>query len=391
MNIKKTYWACDWYEAELSRNLCFIYRPSVELFQWNSSMTAVWNLVVQMLGYKRHSTFLRQMATFHSHCWSCDRPWLIKRFTMICRLLFLLSITLGFAASSDIDFQDGELLSNFGAEPNSVVLASEPQNGLDEFGKVATAPPNTAWSSEAPLIQSNNDECPYDPTQSPSKMQSKRESPACYPSTGNSVLDSGHDPSKKDPQDNRGTNKKDSQGIAQPNRNSQESDCAAMPSAPTPVCAVVSEHYIRLHLVYPMSGLLAGWWQLLYARTGSYTPLYPISRPGLLQFIFPEPDVGMPVNSSHNLSPAGLLPGGGRDFFLLRLRLPSKCCSEITWKRGGKHFGIPFADFDKNANNNLRYPIVSSQHNPSPPLIVSREDTDKYYLESNKTSNKRRF
>lgn len=224
------------------------------------------------------------MAIFHTHCWSCDRPWLMKRFTMICRLLFLLTITIGSAASSNIDFQDGELLSNFGAEPNSVVLASEPQNGLDEFGKVATAPPNTVGSSEAFLIQSNNDECPYDPAQSPRKMRLKRESRACDPSTRNSVLDSGHDPSKKDPQDNRGTNKKDSQGNAQPNRNYQESDCAAMPSAPTPVCAVVSEHYIRLHLVYPMSGLLAGWWQLLYARTSSYTPSTPFPDQGFCNY-----------------------------------------------------------------------------------------------------------
>lgn len=276
---------------------------------------------------------------FHTHCWSCDRPWLIKPFTMICRLLFLLSITLGFAASSDIDFQDDELLSNFGAEPNSVVLATEPQNGLDELGKVATAPPYASGSSGAFLVQSNNDECPYDPAQSPRKMRSKRESRVCDPSTGNSVLGSDHDPWKKDPQDNHGTDKKDPQGIAQPNRNSQESDCAAMPSAPTPVCAVVSEYYIRLHLVYPMPGLLAGWWQLLYARTGSYTPLYLFSRPGPVTVIFPEPDVGMSVNSSHNLSSAGLLPGGGRDLFLLRLSLPSKCPSEITWKRG--HLAYP--------------------------------------------------
>lgn len=302
---------------------------------------------------------------------------------MICRLLFLLSITLGFAASSNIDFQDGELLSNFGAEPNSVVvLATEPQNGLDEFGKVATAPPYTVGSSEAFLTQSNNDECPYDPAQSPRKMRSKRESRFCDPSTRNSVLGSGHDPSKKDPQDNHGTNKKDSQGIAQPNRSSQESDCAAMPSAPTPVCAVVSEYYIRLHLVYPMTGLLAGWWQLLYARTGSYTPLYLFSRPGPFAIVFPEPDVGMPFNSSHNLSPAGLLPGGGRDLFLLRLRLPSKCPSEITWKEGA--FGIPFADFDKNANNNLRYPIVSSLLSPPLPSHLSTfhrfKGTYKYIL-----------
>lgn len=270
------------------------------------------------------------MAIFQTHRLSCDRPWHIKRFTMICRLLFLLSITLGFAASSNIDFQDGELLSNFGAEAKSVVLASEPQNGLDEFGKVATATPNTVESSGAFLVQSNNDECPYDPAQSPRKTQSKRESRACDPSTGNSVLDSSHDPSKKDPQDNRGTNKKDSQDIAQPNRNSPGSDCAAMPSAPRPVCAVVSEHYIQLHFVYPMSGLLFGWWQLLYARTGSYTPLYPFSRPGAFAIIFSQPNVGMPVNSSHNLSPAGLLPGDGRDLFLLRLGLPSKCSSEIT-------------------------------------------------------------
>lgn len=193
---------------------------------------------------------------------------------MIFRLLFLLSITLGFAACSNIDFQDGEFLSNFGAEPNSVVLASEPQNGLDEFGKFATAPPYTVEDSEAFLAQSNNDECPYDPAQSPRKMRSKRESRVCNPSTHNSVLGSGHDPSKKDPQENRGNNKKDSQEIAQPNRDSQESDCAAMPSAPSPVCAVVSEDYIRLSIVYPMTGLLSGWWQLLYARTGSYTLLY---------------------------------------------------------------------------------------------------------------------
>lgn len=206
---------------------------------------------------------------------------------MICGLLFLLYITLGFAASLNIDSQDGELLSNFGAEPNSVVLASEPQNGLDEFGIVATEPPYAVGSSEASLTQSNNDECPYDPAQSPRKMRSKRGSLVCAPSTRNippSVQGSGHDPSKKNPQDNRETNQKDSQGIAQPNRNSQGSDCAAIPSAPTPVCAVVSEYYIRLHLVYPLSGLLAGWWQLLYARTGSYTPPYPFSKPGLCNY-----------------------------------------------------------------------------------------------------------
>ncbi len=66
MNIKSTYWTYDWYEAELSRNLCFTYRPSVELFQWITSMTAVWNFAIQMLAYKRHSTFLRQMATSYT-------------------------------------------------------------------------------------------------------------------------------------------------------------------------------------------------------------------------------------------------------------------------------------------------------------------------------------
>lgn len=186
---------------------------------------------------------------------------------MICRHLFLLSITLGFAAGSNIDFQDGELLSNFDAEPNSVVLASGPQNGLAELGKFATE------QSEASLAQSNNDDCTYDPAQSPRKMRLKRESRICDPSTHNSILGSGHDPSKKDPQENRGNNEKDSQEIVQPNRDSQERDCAAIPSAPSPVCAVVSEDYIRLHIVYPMTGLLSGWWQLLYARTGSYTPL----------------------------------------------------------------------------------------------------------------------
>lgn len=205
---------------------------------------------------------------------------------MICRLLFLLSITLGFAANSNIAFQDGELLSNFAAEPNSVVLAPEPQNGLDEFGKVATAPPYTVENSEAFLIQSNNDECPYDPAQSPRKMQSKRESRVCDPSTRNSFQGSGHDPSKKDPQENRGNNEKDSQDIAQPNRDSQKSDCAAMPSAPSPVCAVVSEYYIRLHIVYPMTGLLSGWWNLLYARTGSYTPLYHFPDQGFCKYFF---------------------------------------------------------------------------------------------------------
>lgn len=66
MNIKSKYWTYDWYKAELSRNLCFIYRPSVELFQWITSMTAVWNFAIQMLAYKRHSTFLRQMATSYT-------------------------------------------------------------------------------------------------------------------------------------------------------------------------------------------------------------------------------------------------------------------------------------------------------------------------------------
>lgn len=242
---------------------------------------------------------------------------------MICRLLFLfLSITLGFAASSNIDFQDDdEFLSNLGTEPNSVVLASESQNGgQDEFGMVATnKPPYAAaavgTSEAASLIQSNNndhhdddddDECADNYGQSPRKMRSKRGSAICDPSTRNSppsVQGSGHDPSTKDPEDiNGGTNKKDSQRIAQPTRNFQESDCAAMPSAPTPVCAVVSEYYVRLHLVYPMSGLLAGWWQLLYARTGTLhspppLPLFPV-RPGLCNYFLRSQILGMPVNSS---------------------------------------------------------------------------------------------
>lgn len=202
---------------------------------------------------------------------------------MICRLLFLLPITLGFAASPNNDFQDGELLSNFGAEPNSVVLASEPQNGLDVLGIVAAEPPYAVGSPEASLIQSdNNDECPYDPGQSPRKIRSKRESRVCDPSTRNSppnVQGSGRDSSKKDPQDGSGTNLN-----SDPAKAGLESNCAAVPSAPTPVCAVVSETHIRLHLLYPMSGLLAGWWQLLYARTGTHTPLYPFFRPGICNY-----------------------------------------------------------------------------------------------------------
>lgn len=212
---------------------------------------------------------------------------LIEPSTMIFRLLFLLLIVLGSAANADIDFQDGELLSNSGAEPNSVVLASEPQNGIDEFVLAATEPLYAVGSSEPSLIKGNNDECPHNPAQSSPKLRSKRESRICYPSTRNSlpsVQGSGQNPSKEDPQDNRETTKKDSQGNVQPNRNSgsaKEIDCATIPSAPIPVCAVVSEEHIRLDLVFPMSGLSAGWWQLEYSRRGMNTPIYPRSEPGL--------------------------------------------------------------------------------------------------------------
>lgn len=291
-------------------------------------------------------------------------------FNMICRLLFLISIVLSFAASFNIDFQDGELLSNFGAELNSVVLASGPQNGLDESAKVATAPPYTVEDSEAFLVQSNNDECPYDPAQSPRKTKSKRESRFCDPSTRNSVLGSGHDPSKKDPQENRENNKKDSQDTAQPIRGSQDSDCAAMPSAPSPVCAVVTGDYIQLHIVYPMTGLLTGWWYLLYARTGSYTPLYHFQTRACA-IIFPIARMlGCHLTPHTILAPPACYREVGEIFF---------CCAIVyhvsvpvsLLGRGGV-FGIPFADFDKNANNNLRYPIVSSQHNPFCPPTFYR-------------------
>lgn len=212
---------------------------------------------------------------------------LIKPSTMIICLLFLLLVTLGSAASSDIDFQDDELLSNFGAEPNSVVLAPEPQNGAVEFGLVATEPPYAVGSSKASLIPSNEDECPEDPAQSSRKMRSKRESRVCYPSTRNSppsVQGSGQNPSEKDPDDIRETTKKDSQGNAQPNRNSapaNEIGCTTIPSASIPVCAVVNEEHIRLQLVFPASGPSAGWWQLEYCRRCMYTPPYHLFRPGL--------------------------------------------------------------------------------------------------------------
>lgn len=195
---------------------------------------------------------------------------------MIPHLLIVLSMILGSAASSELDVRKDELLLNLSAEPNSVVLASEPQNRAGEFGFVATRPLYAVESKEAPLIQGNNDECPYDPTQSSRKMRSKRESHICYPPTRNSPLSvqgSDQNPSK-DPQDNARTTRNDSQNNAQPNRNSAppvKINCAAIPSAPTPVCAVVSEDYIRLDLVYPTSDRSAGWWQLEYSRTGTYT------------------------------------------------------------------------------------------------------------------------
>lgn len=195
---------------------------------------------------------------------------------MIFRFLFHLLMILGSAANADSDFQDGELLSNSGAEPNSVVLASEPQNGMDVLA--ATEPPYAVGSSKSSLISGNNDECSHNPAQSSNKWGSKRETGICYPSTRNSpqsVQDSGQNPSKEDPEDNNEPTKKDPQGNVQPDRNSgsaEEIDCATIPSAPIPVCAVVSEDHIRLDLVFPMRGVSAGWWQLEYSRGGKYTP-----------------------------------------------------------------------------------------------------------------------
>lgn len=241
---------------------------------------------------------------------------LIGPSTMIFRFLFLLLITLGSAANADMDFQDGELLSNSGAESNSVVLASEPQSVTDEFVLAATEPLYAVGSSESSLIKGNN-ECPQNPAQSSPKLRSKRESRICYPSTRNSppsVQGSGQNPSKEDPQDYRESTKKDPQGNAQPNRNSgpaKETDCATIPSAAIPVCAVVSEDHIRLGLVFPMSGLSAGWWQLEYSRGGTYTPTYSRSEPGLCSHSPGAKILRCRLTPHINLSHAGLLPGGG--------------------------------------------------------------------------------
>ncbi|MCJ1346423.1 hypothetical protein MMC31_004640 [Peltigera leucophlebia] len=225
---------------------------------------------------------------------------------MIFCLLFLLLIILGAAGSSDIDFQDGEVSYDFGAEPNSALLTSEPQDGAYEFGLVATEPPYAVGSSEGSLIQNNNDGCPYDPAQPSRKMQSKRESRICYPpSTRNSlpsVQGSGHNPSEKDPKDNHETPGEDPQGNAQTNRNSapaEENDCATIPSAAIPVCAVVSADHIRLNLVSPSSGLSSGWWQLEYSRSGTYTPPPYHLSDQIFAIILPGSDIEMPVKYSH--------------------------------------------------------------------------------------------
>lgn len=213
-----------------------------------------------------------------------------KPSTMHFRLLFLSLIIRCSGASSDINFQDGEFMSyTFGTEPKSAFLTSEPQNGGadHQFGLVTAETPFAALgSSEANIIQSNNDECgPYDPAPSSRKMRSKRESPRiCYPPSARrnsppSVQGTGsHNPSEKDPKD---STEKDSQGNAQqqPSRNfapAEGSDCATIPSAPLSVCAVVNADHIRHDLVVPMSGISSGWWQLEYSRGGTHNLPYPL-------------------------------------------------------------------------------------------------------------------
>lgn len=112
----------------------------------------------------------------------------VVHFTMIYPLLYLvlhLSITLGSIANSNLDFQADEPLSEplsgpVLAEPNTALAVETQAETQDEWGLVATDPPNTGDISEAPLVQST-DQCPYDSKQNPDKFRSKRGGLSCSP------------------------------------------------------------------------------------------------------------------------------------------------------------------------------------------------------------------
>lgn len=97
----------------------------------------------------------------------------------VLHLVFHLSITLGSAANSNLDFQAGELLlseplSSPGvAEPNTALAVKKQAGANDKWGLVATDLSNTGDIAEASLVQ-GADQCPYDFKQTPRKFRWKR-------------------------------------------------------------------------------------------------------------------------------------------------------------------------------------------------------------------------
>lgn len=100
-------------------------------------------------------------------------------FSRIPYLLFLLLKTICSIPSSNPDTPATELLHSHDLELSSISLTPETQDRASELDIDATDPTKYAWEpSEAPLIiQSNNDQCPYDYNNQNSRRKSR--SKAC--------------------------------------------------------------------------------------------------------------------------------------------------------------------------------------------------------------------
>lgn len=190
-------------------------------------------------------------------------------------LVFHLSITLGSIANSNLDFQADELLSEplsgpVLAEPNTA-LAVETQAGTnDEWGLVATDPPNTGDISEAPLVQST-DQCPYDFKQNPNKFRSKRGGLRCSPDQAQPVREgdqiyTGPKPRLESGQNSRITGKPSRQWKKAPVTGELYKDTDLCGIAhPWPMCATMEVRRVDDSLTVPVDDF-SGRWEHEYCR-----------------------------------------------------------------------------------------------------------------------------
>lgn len=183
-------------------------------------------------------------------------------------LSLLLLIKVAFVASFDLDPQTGELLSSFGGvvEPNKDLPPEAHVNdGLGLISSNNPTPTTGDENSESSLFQTENNKCPYNPSQPSSRRARSKRGEICVPPHD----DNGQaEPEKKNPQESAqpGDSPVDKQLLAP----YKDTLLCPIPAAPWPVCGTVDSFYIHYQIIYPVTNAPMGWWIHEYCVPGMY-------------------------------------------------------------------------------------------------------------------------